>query len=75
MKQACTLLVCLALAGACRSQHVQPTGAAVIIQPTHMHSRYCGHYRYGDQWYYLPSHRHGVDCDHELVDGEWVLED
>jgi hypothetical protein len=39
------------------------------------HTRYCGHYRFGTQWYYVPQHRHGVDCDHELVNGEWILEE
>ena len=32
-----------------------------------------GHYRFGDTWYFIEKHRHGVDCDHEQVDGEWIL--
>jgi hypothetical protein len=74
MKRVLLLLVCLPFAGACRS-HVpaKPEGVAVVIKDTHLHSRYCGHYRCGQHWYFLPQHRHGVDCGHELVDGEWIL--
>jgi len=73
------LLACLLL-GACVSPHdpnavQQPQGAAVIIKDTHLHTRYCGHYIYKGQWYFLAQHRHGVDCDHELVDGVWTLLD
>jgi len=50
-----------------------PQGAAVIIKQSHYHTRYCGHYRFGNQWYFIQQHRHGVDCDHELVNGDWIL--
>lgn len=69
-------LVCLALvaATACKSQpQPLPEGAAVIIKQNHYHTRYCGHYRFGEQWYFIQQHRHGVDCGHELVEGEWIL--
>lgn len=54
---------------------VKPEGAPVLIKDTHVHSRYCGHYRFGTHWYFIPQHRHGVNCGHELVDGEWILEE
>jgi len=76
MKRVLLLLVCLSFAGACRSHHVvKPEGAPVLIKDTHVHSRYCGHYRFGTHWYFIPQHRHGVNCGHELVDGEWILEE
>jgi hypothetical protein len=59
----------------CHSPEVHPEGAEVIITETHLHTRYCGHYFYEGHWYYLPLHRHGVGCDHELVDGIWTLQD
>jgi len=60
--------------GACSSPHyVRPQGAAVIILDDHHHSRYCGHYLFGHQWYFIERHVHGVDCDHELIDGRWTL--
>jgi len=69
------LLACLALtlASACKSRPPVPEGAAVLIRDNHFHTRYCGHYRYGNQWYFIARHRHGVDCAHVLVDGEWIL--
>jgi len=70
------LLVCLAFltVTACKSQpQALPEGAAVIIKQSHYHTRYCGHYRFGDQWYFIQQHRHGVDCGHELVNSEWIL--
>ena len=76
MQRALILIACLTLGGACRSsQEVRPEGAAVIIKDTHVHTRYCGHYRFGSQWYYIAMHRHGLDCGHEQVDGDWVLEE
>jgi hypothetical protein len=71
----CLLLVVSAFAFACSSQPVRPEGAAVIIKQGHFHTRYCGHYRFHDQWYFMLQHRHGVDCGHELVDGDWTLVD
>ena len=73
MKRSLLAALVLCLAFACGSEIVRPEGAAVIIKKTHFHTRYCGHYRFGDQWYFLAQHRHGLDCDHELVDGEWTL--
>lgn len=58
---------------ACKSVPPIPEGAAVRIKQDHYHTRYCGHYRFGEQWYFIPQHRHGVDCGHELVNGEWIL--
>jgi hypothetical protein len=75
MKRSFLALLGLALTAACSSTPPVPQGAAVIIKESHYHTRYCGHYRFGSQWYYIPQHRHGVDCDHELVQGEWVLEE
>lgn len=68
-----TLLTCTLAVAACKSAPPQPSGAAVRIKEGHYHTRYCGHYRCGEQWYYLPQHRHGVNCDHELVGGDWIL--
>ena len=62
----------LALCG-CKSAPVVPEGAAVLIKPGHYHTKYCGHYVFGQQWYFIAQHRHGVDCGHELVDGNWTL--
>lgn len=72
MKLLLPLLALLAVP-ACKSQPPMPEGAAVIIKQSHYHTRYCGHYRFGQQWYFISQHRHGVDCDHELVAGEWIL--
>lgn len=66
--------IALILVSACKSEPVHPEGAAVLIKDSHVHTRYCGHYRFGEQWYFLPQHRHGVDCGHVLRDGDWVLE-
>jgi len=73
MKRA--LLVSLALTSvwACHGTPPKPEGAAVIIKDGHYHTRYCGHYRFGDQWYFIAQHRHGVDCGHEQENGDWVL--
>jgi hypothetical protein len=69
-----TLLVALAVAlCGCKSAPVHPEGAAVLIKPGHYHTKYCGHYVFGQQWYFIAQHRHGVDCSHELVDGNWTL--
>jgi hypothetical protein len=54
---------------------VHPDGVAVRILPTHTHSRYCGHYRFQDTWYFKSQHRHGTDCGHVLIGGVWTLEE
>ena len=73
MKRA--LFACLALSfvWACKSGPPVPEGAAVLIKDSHYHTRYCGHYRFGTQWYFIQAHRHGVDCGHVLESGEWIL--
>ena len=69
-----TLLLALALAVCgCNSTPVMPEGAAVRIKSGHYHTKFCGHYLFGTQWYYIPQHKHGVDCGHELVDDTWTL--
>lgn len=73
MKRALLALIVFPFAAACSGNPPVPEGAAVLIKESHYHTRYCGHYRFGSQWYFLPQHRHGVDCDHELVNGEWIL--
>ena len=73
MKRSFLALVGLVLVTACSSTPPVPEGAAVIIKQGHYHTRYCGHYRFGTQWYFVAQHRHGVDCGHELVQNEWVL--
>ncbi|MEQ1892083.1 MAG: hypothetical protein ABL998_06035 [Planctomycetota bacterium] len=73
MKALLPFIVLLLSATACKSQPPVPEGAAVRIKQDHYHTRYCGHYRFGEQWYFIAQHRHGVDCDHELVAGEWIL--
>ena len=68
------LLAALAFAlAACSSHPPVPEGAAVLIKQGHFHTRYCGHYRFGQQWFFMLQHRHGLDCGHELLDGEWTL--
>jgi hypothetical protein len=73
MKRALLVSVFASLAFACSSTPPVPQGAAVLIKENHFHTRYCGHYRFGTQWYFLAQHRHGVDCGHEQVNGEWIL--
>jgi hypothetical protein len=73
MKKVLVFLAGLPLFAACHGGPVRPEGAAVIIKESHFHTRYCGHYRFGSQWYFISQHRHGVDCGHELVDAEWIL--
>jgi hypothetical protein len=73
MKRAILASLLLSSLWACHGAPPKPEGAAVIIKDSHIHTRYCGHYRFGDQWYFISQHRHGVDCGHELVDGEWIL--
>jgi hypothetical protein len=72
-----TLLVAIVALGslaACKShQPVHPEGAAVRIKTDHYHTKFCGHYVFGTQWYYLSQHKHGVDCGHELVGDNWTL--
>ena len=73
MKRALLALLALPLAVACGTSTPRPEGAAVLIKDSHIHTRYCGHYRFGEQWYFIEKHRHGVDCGHVLVDGDWIL--
>lgn len=73
MKRALLTLLVLPFAAACGGNPARPEGAAVIIKESHFHTRYCGHYLYGTQWYFLAQHRHGVDCGHEQIDGVWTL--
>jgi len=74
MKRALLALLAVTLVSACKTPTPPtPTGAAVRIKEGHYHTRYCGHYRFGNQWYFIEQHRHGVDCGHELVNGEWIL--
>ena len=75
MKRALLTLALFPFAAACSHNPPKPEGLAVIIKQGHYHTRYCGHYRYGNQWYFIEQHRHGVDCGHELVNGEWILAD
>jgi hypothetical protein len=75
MKRALVSSLVLAFTAACHGGPPKPEGAAVLIKENHFHTRYCGHYRLGTQWYFLAQHRHGVDCGHELHDGEWILPD
>lgn len=71
-------LLCLT-AVACHStpevKVVNPEGLPVMILPEHHHTRFCGHYVFHDQWYFMPQHRHGVHCGHEQIDGLWTLVD
>lgn len=73
-----TFLITLAVAicglsGCSSPQPVMPEGAAVRIKTSHYHTKFCGHYLFGQQWYYIAQHKHGVDCGHEEVDGYWTL--
>ena len=69
-----TLLAALVAFAACKGGPPPvPEGAAGLIKQSHFHTRYCGHYLFGTQWYFIEKHRHGVDCDHELIDGIWTL--
>ena len=69
------LFLAAGLASSCNGtpELIEIPDQQVLIDDDHDHSIYCGHYRYGARWYYLPMHVHGVDCDHELTAGEWVL--
>lgn len=70
-----TLIVALCGLSACKSHPpVLPEGAAVRIKDSHYHTKFCGHYLFGTQWYYVAQHKHGVDCGHEHIDGNWTLE-
>ena len=74
MRTLLLLLVALCGLSACETpQPVKPEGAAVRIKDTHYHTKFCGHYVFGTQWYYVPMHKHGVDCGHEQIDGNWTL--
>jgi hypothetical protein len=69
-----SLVLAFLLAPACATPPAPiPEGSAVLIKESHHHTKYCGHYRFGDQWYFIYQHRHGVNCGHELVNGEWIL--
>jgi hypothetical protein len=77
MKKALTLALLLSALTGCRSPQapqVTPNGTEVLINRGHVHSKYCGHYRFGRRWFYVPKHKHGVDCGHEIVEGSWSLE-
>ncbi len=73
MKRALFASLALSLAWACHGSPPKPEGAAVLIKDSHYHTRYCGHYRFADQWYFIVQHRHGVDCGHVLEHGDWIL--
>jgi len=77
MKHFALLLALAGLASACKSEPklIIPPGQQVIINANHRHSLYCGHYRYGGRWYYIPQHVHGINCSHEIEAGVWVLEE
>mgnify|MGYP001355731147 CR=1 FL=1 len=72
MKRAFVALLALSLAS-CSGNPPLPEGAAVLIKDNHFHTRFCGHYRFGEQWFFMAQHRHGVDCGHELFEGFWIL--
>ena len=80
MKITLTLLgltLSLAALTGCRTPgppDVKPDGTEVVISRGHQHSKYCGHYRFGRRWFYVPKHRHGVNCGHEVIEGTWSLE-
>ena len=74
LRAASLLALAAALATGCKDAPiVHPEGAAVIIKQSHIHTRYCGHYLFNEQWYFIEQHRHGVNCGHELIDGSWTL--
>ena len=50
-------------------------GTEVIIKHEHAHTKYCGHYRVGRRWFYLPQHRHGVNCGHIYQEDVWAVEE
>jgi len=74
MKSIIGLLACVSLFASCNSAPPEPDGFEVeVFTKDHVHSRYCGHYRLNDVWYYAPSHRHSSSCRHTLENGVWVL--
>ncbi len=56
-------------------RYVEHGGKEVVIATGHVHTASCGHFRYGDRWFYAPHHRHGVDCGHTTNRGMWILEE
>ena len=48
-------------------------GPPVVIAHGHVHSAYCGHYRYRGHWYVSHGHRHGPGCGHRFHSGVWIL--
>ena len=53
--------------------HPGHVGVEVAIPSSHYHDHYCGHYHYGDRWYYRSHHRHGPGCGHVFIGGRWTL--
>jgi len=44
--------------------HPPPQGEIVVVERVHVHDATCGHYYYGNTWYYMQGHRHGPGCGH-----------
>ena len=77
MKKILSLFLVLTALVGCRSPEpppITPNDTEVLINRGHRHSKYCGHYRFGRRWFYIPKHRHGVNCGHEIIEGSWSLE-
>ncbi len=72
----CSLLA-LAFTSCLSSPPPVPDGIEVRINPDHQHSRYCGHYAFGESWYYVRQHKHATNCGH-VFDAKrraWVIKD
>lgn len=48
-------------------------GVEVAVPVVHVHDAYCGHYYYGDRWYYHERHSHGPGCGHVYIGGRWTI--
>ena len=73
-----TVVALLSLIGCTRwfgtGRAIQSIGAIPVeIEQGHRHSYDCGHYKYGEQWYYLEGHIHGENCGHVEFNSIWVL--
>jgi hypothetical protein len=44
----------------------------VVVERVHVDDAYCGHYYYGNTWYYMHGHRHGPGGGYHWDGRVWV---